>query len=82
MYYISDELNLQAHDEAVREKDKPFALFDKPILTSVKEKVRHSRVSSANLWGLHLNGNQVNYAALEQLIKLSVVDCQNNDPNE
>jgi hypothetical protein len=65
MYYISDEINLQTHDETVKQKNKPFALFDRPILASVKDKIKHSRVSSANLWGMNFDGNPINYAALE-----------------
>lgn len=44
MYYISDEINLHSHDESVKIKDKPYAIFDRPIATSTKEKLKTTRV--------------------------------------
>ena len=79
MYYLSDDTNLKSHDATVSIKDKPFALFDRQIVTSEKDKIQRSTLPLATLWGVQLNGNQLNYAALEQLIKVSALNSQTDN---
>jgi hypothetical protein len=64
MYYLSEETNLRRHDENRMDKTKPFALFDRQILSSPMARIKSGKLASTSAWGENLSKGKVNYAAL------------------
>lgn len=72
MYYLSEETNLRSHDEKKLDKTRPYTLFDRQILSSPTARIQSGKTLSTSAWGESLTKGKVNYAALNQLLQISI----------